>query len=162
MKSNLIPALLLALTTSGCSTTKDTTADNLLGKTMGEIELLNFSVPEFSIPEIPGVSIYRADIYQGNIVKQDMVDQLKPGMNKRQVRYVMGSPLIIDPFHQERWDYFYSKKSDGKLEQQQRITLFFGQNKLVRIEGDLMPTVAIKPQESPSASVEIGDLEVTQ
>lgn len=150
------------LTISGCSTTKDTTADNLLGKTMGEIKLLNFSIPEFSIPDLPGVSIYRADIHQGNIVEQNMVNQLKPGMNKRQVRYVMGSPLIIDPFHQERWDYFYSKKSDGKLEKQQRITLFFEQNKLVRTEGDLMPTVATKPDSAPSASVEIGDLEVTK
>lgn len=162
MKSNLIPALILMLTISGCSTTKDTTADNLLGKTMGEIEMLNFSIPKFSVPDVPGVSIYRADIHQGNIIKQEMVDQLTPGMNKRQVRYIMGSPLIIDPFHQERWDYFHSKKSDGKLDAQQRITLFFEQNKLVRIEGDMMPATVAKPDDAPSASVEVGDLEVTR
>ena len=89
------------------------------------------------MPSIPG--IYRADIHQGNIVDQEMVNQLKPGMNKRQVRFIMGSPLLIDTFHQERWVYFSSKKVNGDLKDKQRLSLFFEAEKLARIEGDLIP-----------------------
>lgn len=156
MKSNLILALLLAATLQGCSTTRETTEGNLLSRTIGDIPEMQFSMPEVSLPTIPG--IYRADIHQGNIVEQKIVDQLKPGMNMRQVRYIMGSPLIVDTFHQQRWDYYASKKSEGKMVEKQRITLFFDQGKLVRIEGDLMPAVA----DNPEVSVEIGDLEVLQ
>ena len=56
--------------------------------------------------KIPGV--YRINIQQGNDITQDMVSQLKPGMTKNQVAYVMGTPLIIDTFHPNRWDYIYS------------------------------------------------------
>ncbi len=156
MKSNLILTLAIALILQGCSTIRETTEGNLLSRTMGEIPELNFSMPEFSLPKIPG--IYRADTHQGNIVEQEMVNRLKPGMSRRQVRYIMGSPLIVDTFHQERWDYFHSRKIDGKIQDRQRITLFFDDGKLVRIEGDLMPAVA----ERPTASVEIGELEVIQ
>lgn len=97
----------------------------------------DLSMPEISMPAVPG--IYRADIHQGNIIEQEMIDQLKPGMNKRQVRHIMGSPLLIDTFHQERWDYFYSLKQDGELQEQKRISLFFEGEKLARLEGDLMP-----------------------
>ncbi|WP_317930207.1 outer membrane protein assembly factor BamE [Halioxenophilus sp. WMMB6] len=56
--------------------------------------------------KFPGV--YRISIQQGNVVTQEMLDQLQPGMTKRQVRFVMGTPLIDDPFVSDRWDYFYS------------------------------------------------------
>ena len=52
--------------------------------------------------------VYRIDIYQGNIFSQEMVDQLKPGMTKRQVAFIMGTPLVEDAFHSDRWDYVYS------------------------------------------------------
>lgn len=110
-------------------------------------DLSNLSMPDLSVP-----GIYRADIHQGNIVEQEMVNQLKPGMNKRQVRYIMGSPLIIDTFHQERWDYFYSIKKGGELKDQHRIALFFEQEKLIKIEGDLIP------QQQPAATVEVGEV----
>jgi len=54
----------------------------------------------------PGV--YKIDIQQGNVVTQDMIDELRPGMSKAQVRYIMGNPLITDTFHARRWDYLYS------------------------------------------------------
>ena len=135
---------------------RESTEGNLLSRTMEEIPELNFSIPEFSLPTIPG--IYRADVHQGNIVNQEMMDKLKPGMNRRQVRYIMGSPLIIDTFHQERWDYYYSKKSNGEIQERQRVTLFFDDEKLARIEGNMMPAVSNRP----TANVEIGDLEVIQ
>ena len=58
-------------------------------------------------------SIYKLDVQQGNVVTQEAVNQLKPGMNKRQVRYIMGSPLLVDVFHQTRWDYVYTNQPGG-------------------------------------------------
>ncbi len=145
MKKVLIyrfPLLLLPLL-SGCTT---------LDEKLPELSMPEISMPDLSLPELSVPGIYRADIHQGNIIGQKMVDQLKPGMSKRQVRYIMGSPLINDPLHQERWDYFYSIKKDGELEEQHRIALFFEQEKLVKIEGDLIP------QQQPAATVEVGEV----
>ena len=64
----------------------------------------------------PGV--YKIDIQQGNVVTQDMIDQLKPGMTRRQVRFIMGNPLITDTFHANRWDYLYSIQPGGGQRQQ--------------------------------------------
>jgi outer membrane protein assembly factor BamE len=85
-------------------------------------------------------SVYRIDIPQGNIVNQEMVDQLQPGMNKRQVRFVMGTPLILDTFEPDRWDYLRSLETRrNKKRTQERVSLFFENDRLVRIEGDLAP-----------------------
>lgn len=84
--------------------------------------------------------IYKIDIQQGNVVEQDMVNQLKPGMNKRQVTFVMGTPMLIDTFHEERWDYVYRFKKGGSEEVEKlHMTLFFEKDTLVRIAGDLRP-----------------------
>ncbi len=81
--------------------------------------------------------VYKIDIHQGNIVNQDMVDQLEPGMDKARVRYIMGSPMLVDVFHQDRWDYIYlSRPGRGKPEQR-RITLHFLDDQLARIDGDV-------------------------
>jgi outer membrane protein assembly factor BamE len=105
----------------------------------------------------PGV--YRIDIAQGNIVTQEMIDQLKPGMTKRQVRFIMGTPLIVDTFEPERWDYFHSMNKKGKQETQERVSLYFENDKLVRFSGDFAPssgkqTEAPKPAaaEAPAAA----------
>lgn len=85
--------------------------------------------------KIPGV--YRIDIQQGNDVSQEMIAKLEPGMSKSQVNYVMGTPLLIDTFHPNRWDYIYSFQPGNGERQQRRITLFFDdQEKLDYIEGD--------------------------
>jgi outer membrane protein assembly factor BamE len=91
----------------------------------------------------PGV--YKIDIPQGNIVNQQMVDKLQPGMTKRQVRFVMGTPLIIDTFEPERWDYLRSIDRRGKGREQERVSLYFQGDLLVRIEGDLAPAGAPAP-----------------
>ncbi|WP_299979515.1 outer membrane protein assembly factor BamE [uncultured Pseudoteredinibacter sp.] len=84
--------------------------------------------------KFPGV--YSLDIQQGNIITQDMVDQLKPGMTKRQVRFVLGTPLIADTFTPDRWDYYYSlKDAKGKVAKE-RLTVFFEEDKLARFSGD--------------------------
>ncbi|GAB3371025.1 outer membrane protein assembly factor BamE [Azotobacter armeniacus] len=89
---------------------------------------------------IPGV--YKIDIQQGNVVTQDMIDQLRPGMTRRQVRFVMGSPLITDTFHPDRWDYLYSIKPGGGQRLQERVSLVFDSNDLlVGLAGDFLPGV---------------------
>lgn len=86
---------------------------------------------------LPGV--YRMDIHQGNIVTQEMIDQLKPGMNQRQVAFIMGAPLLKDPFHDDRWDYIYSNEPGGKARMQKRITLVFEHDELMGLQGDFKP-----------------------
>lgn len=77
---------------------------------------------------------YKPDIQQGNMVTQDKLDQLKIGMEKRQVRYIMGSAMLIDPFHQNRWDYYYSMTPGRKPTVSYGATLYFSGDKLARIE----------------------------
>ncbi|MBE0439932.1 MAG: outer membrane protein assembly factor BamE [Gammaproteobacteria bacterium] len=84
--------------------------------------------------KIPGV--YRIDIQQGNDVTQDMLNKLKPDMSKSQVAFIMGTPLVIDTFHPDRWDYIYSFHPGNGKREQRRITLFFVEDKLDHIEGD--------------------------
>lgn len=87
--------------------------------------------------QFPGV--YKISIPQGNIITQDMVDQLRPGMSKRQVIFVMGTPLVRDPFHQDRWDYIYNFQPGGGQRVGERVTVFFENDQLVRITGDYQP-----------------------
>ncbi|MFV0454775.1 MAG: outer membrane protein assembly factor BamE [Pseudomonas sp.] len=89
----------------------------------------------------PGV--YKVDIQQGNVVTQDMIDQLRPGMTRSQVRFIMGSPLITDTFHASRWDYLYSIQSGGGQRQQERVSLVFNESdQLAGLAGDFLPGVS--------------------
>ncbi len=88
---------------------------------------------------IPGISPYKIDIQQGNYVTQDMVAKLKAGMSRSQVRFALGTPLIVDPFHSDRWDYVYVQQKGGRVLEQRRIIVLFKDDKLVRIEGDVAP-----------------------
>mgnify|MGYP001380276973 CR=1 FL=1 len=89
------------------------------------------------VPQFPGV--YKIPIAQGNIITQEMVDQLEPGMTPRQVIFVMGSPLVRDPYNQQRWDYVYNYQPGGGERGQERLTLYFENDELVRFEGDFEP-----------------------
>ncbi|MFA7386517.1 MAG: outer membrane protein assembly factor BamE [Thiohalobacteraceae bacterium] len=136
MQKLLIPALLIASLLGGC----------------GSVERVPF--------------IHRIDVQQGNVITQEMIDQLKPGMSKRQARFTLGSPMVADIFHQDRWDYVY-RMTPGKGEtERKRVTLFFQDDTLVRIEGDYRPseqpvataaqpstTVVVPPQERKPAGV---------
>lgn len=92
------------------------------------------------------VTPYRIDIQQGNFVSREMVAQLKEGMQRRegvtpeQVRFVLGTPLMTDIFHSNRWDYIFRlKKRTGEVISS-RVTVFFKDNRVVNIEGDTLPT----------------------
>ena len=86
----------------------------------------------------PGV--YAIDVNQGNIIDQDMINQLRPNMNKRQVLFIMGSPMLVDVFHKKRWEYIYSEQKGGEARLQSRISLFFDQDNLVSVQGDFKPS----------------------
>ncbi|MBR9909689.1 MAG: outer membrane protein assembly factor BamE [Gammaproteobacteria bacterium] len=87
--------------------------------------------------KFPGV--YKINIQQGNIVTQEMVDQLKPGMTQRQVRYIMGNPLVQDTFNPNRWDYIYTLIPAKGEPTKERITIFFEDDKLSHFSGDFVP-----------------------
>ncbi|MDS4028431.1 MAG: outer membrane protein assembly factor BamE [Candidatus Contendobacter sp.] len=80
-------------------------------------------------------SFYSAPVRQGNYLDQAMVSQLRSGMTRQQVRRIMGTPLLADPFHQNRWDYYYSYRKDGKLVEQRHVALFFTGDTLDRVDG---------------------------
>ena len=83
------------------------------------------------------VDPYRIDIRQGNYVDQEMVAQLRRGMTRDQVRYVLGSPLVVDMFRKDRWDYVYRFRPGSGDAQQRVISLFFAGDVLDRLEGDV-------------------------
>lgn len=89
---------------------------------------------------IPTIKPYKMDIQQGNVVTPKMMMQLRPGMTKSQVRFIMGTPLLSDPFHSDRWDYFYQMRKGGKIIEQRRVILEFEGDALKRVRGDVVPT----------------------
>lgn len=95
---------------------------------------------------VPKIGPHRIDVQQGNALDQENVARLKPGLNRSQVRFLLGTPLVVDPFRADRWDYVYVFYKAGKLAEQKRITLFFQGDTLARIEGDL-------PEAAPAAPV---------
>lgn len=92
------------------------------------------------------ITPYRIDVRQGNYVDQDMVGRLKKGMTRDQVRFALGTPLVVDVFHADRWDYVYTFKP-GKGEPQQRVlSVFFAGDRLDRVEGDVQAADSAQPQ----------------
>ncbi len=83
--------------------------------------------------------VYKQDIQQGNTIDQKMVNQLKMGMSKRQVRFVLGTPLLVDLFHEERWDYIFTMKKSREPLERKAISLYFEEDHLIKIRGDLQP-----------------------
>ena len=103
--------------------------------------------------ELPSlISPYRIDIQQGNVVTQEMVSKLKVGMTRSQVRFVLGSPLVTDMFHSDRWDYVYTMQKQGKPEERRRLTVIFDGDKLATLEGDVvLSDKALEPPPAPKA-----------
>jgi outer membrane protein assembly factor BamE len=83
--------------------------------------------------------IYKVDTQQGNLFDKATVEALKPGMSKRQVRLVMGSPAVISPFDQDRWDYVSTIRRGRNRMETKDLTLYFKDDALVRIDGDYFP-----------------------
>ena len=83
--------------------------------------------------------VYKMTVQQGNIVTEEMVDSLELGMTKRQVNFVLGTPLLVDFFHTDRWDYTYTIKRGHQPLEQRNLTLHFKDDLLIRIDGDIRP-----------------------
>lgn len=84
---------------------------------------------------LPACSIHQLDIQQGNVITKDMKDKLKIGMDKEQIRFILGTPLINDPFHKDRWDYVYSLQKDSGEKELAHVTVMFKDNKAVQYVG---------------------------
>jgi len=108
---------------------------------------------------------YRPDVQQGNIITRDMVDQLRPGMTRDQVRFLLGTPMLTDVFHQDRWDYpYYLRRKSGET-QVRKLYVVFAEGKLARFDSDAMPAEPLadslilgqkpsKPRSAPAAAAE--------
>jgi len=121
----------------------------------------SFEVPD-TLDVTSKLNPYRIDIRQGNLVTQDMVGQLKAGMSREQVRFVLGSPMLADVFHPDRWDYVYYFKPGNKPEdtQQRRLIVYFEDDKLVSVGGDVVAAEdgEIQPPEPRTRTLDLGEI----
>lgn len=109
-----------------------------------------------SVPDVTStLSPYRVDIRQGNYVSQDMVAQLKAGMTRDQVRFALGTPLVTDIFHADRWDYVYRFQPGRGPVQQRRLIVYFEADKLVRVGGDVVAETDAAAAAAPPSSARI-------
>lgn len=92
----------------------------------------------------PLMQPYRPDVQQGNVVTKEMVDQLRDGMTREQVRFLLGSPMLTSVFHADRWDYvYYLKRGKGNETQTRRLTVLFKDNRLASFRADEMPSESV-------------------
>lgn len=91
-----------------------------------------------TLSDLSPIKPYRIDVRQGNFVTQEMAAQLKVGQTREQVRFILGSPLIEDVFHAKRWDYVYRFAKGGGVVTERRLTVHFEDEKLARLEGDVV------------------------
>ena len=103
---------------------------------------------------LPSFKPYHLDVQQGNVVTSKMMLQLKPGMSKSQVRYVMGTSLLQDSFHQDRWDYLYQMNKGGDVIERRRVILEFKNDGLVKVRGDVIAAGAPGAENAPMASID--------
>lgn len=113
LTSQVIASLLLASLIAGCS----------------------FKMPKLGIPRV-----HKITVQQGNLITQDMIDQLKPGMSRSQVAYIMGEPIFRNAFDDSRWDYIYTVEAPGRYEDERRLSLYFENDALAYFTGDFVPS----------------------
>lgn len=89
------------------------------------------------------IAPHKIEIQQGNLITQETAQKLSPGMSRAQVRSILGSPLIADAFHDNRWDYVYRLEQKGKLVEQRKLVVFFEGDRMVRVESGLLPTTPV-------------------
>lgn len=84
---------------------------------------------------------YVPDVVQGNFISSEQYAKLKVGMTREQVRQILGTPLLADYFHVNRWDYVFEfKRSGQKIGKDRRVTIYFDGDKVIKFEGDALPT----------------------
>ncbi|MEO8857553.1 MAG: outer membrane protein assembly factor BamE [Burkholderiaceae bacterium] len=91
---------------------------------------------------VTAITPYKIDVVQGNFVSSEQVAQLKTGMPRQAVRDVLGTPLLQDVFHSDRWDYVFTFKRSGQEAQRRKVTVFFKNDELDHFDADPLPTEA--------------------
>ena len=108
------------------------------------------------------VRTYRVEIQQGNIISAEQIEKITPGTSRNEVRFILGTPLIEDPFHAERWDYFYSlNPAKGEMVTKYRLSVWFENDQVLQtvVEGAGLPG-AIEPdleEDSPGFFSQLWD-----
>lgn len=105
------------------------------------VSVLLTSCSEMSMPKLPSFTAHKMEINQGNMVTPEMRHKLKLGMTRLQVQAILGTPLVNDVFHSNRWDYVYRLEKKGKLLEKQGMTLYFEGDNLTRIDDGNMPAL---------------------
>ena len=98
------------------------------------------SITESTRSALDAITPYKVEVVQGNFVSKEQVAALKPGMTRQQVREILGTPLLTDVFHADRWDYVFTIKRKGVQAQQRHLTVYFDGERMARVEGDEMPS----------------------
>jgi outer membrane protein assembly factor BamE len=113
---------------------------NTTGLRMKKLLIITTCIASLSTTACSGIHlVHKIDVQQGNVITQDEVNLLEPGMNRRQVQFIMGSPMIADVFHQDRWDYIYRMQPGYGEVVEERITLYFKDDELSSTSGTLHP-----------------------
>ncbi|WP_256250697.1 outer membrane protein assembly factor BamE [Nitrosomonas sp. Nm51] len=112
----------------------------------------------FLIPHV----LYKIDVQQGNVVTDEMLGKLREGMTKSQVRFVLGSPLIVDVFRDDRWDYAYIEREGGDLVVQKKLTIYFEDNRLMRIENEQLYSLHSTASDSDTGGAESAESTVEE
>jgi outer membrane protein assembly factor BamE len=94
--------------------------------------LINYIALTLAVLFLSACTVYKLDIQQGNIIENEDLEKIEVGMTRDQVQYLLGTPLIVDPFHRDRWDYVYYEKIKGEDINRKVVTLFFEDDKLAR------------------------------
>lgn len=108
------------------------------------LALALLSITACSFVGFPGV--YKINVEQGNILDTEKIEQLEIGMSRRQVRFIMGTPLVQDSFNQDRWDYTHVIRNGRNLILEEQLTLYFDGDKLASMEGDILETLAARAE----------------
>ena len=106
------------------------------------------SMPQIKVPDLKIPRVYKLSVQQGNVITQEMVDRLEPGMTRNQVEYVMGRPVLEDPFDDDQWVYLYTLEVPDVFIQAFKMVLIFEEDTLVSITGDYVPTTAEEKAQS--------------
>lgn len=133
----LLPIALAILSLTGCTMTKLWTTAPTEADPSGGNDGVVQTVQKSKLFGV--VPVYRPDVQQGNFISKEMVAQLKVGMTPEQVRFILGTPLLTDLFHETRWDYpFRIKKGSGEVTSS-RVVVFFKEGRVSHIEGGDLP-----------------------
>lgn len=135
---NVLLIALVAVGLNGCSTASKLFSSKP-SSTEGQVDSNGVAQTVQKSKLFGVVPIYRPDIQQGNFISKEMVAQLKVGMTPEQVRFVLGTPLLTDLFHETRWDYLFRiRKGDGEITSS-RVVVFFKEGRVSQFEGGDLP-----------------------